>query len=231
MIGRIWRGWTTKENAEGYQRLLEREVLPGIEFRARGYEGVYVLRRDEGDHVAFVTLTLWDSLDAIETLVGEDRERAYVPEEARELLGRFDERVLHYEVVHRSPEPSPKTPQVPKVPHLGTGPSIARTWQGWTRARDSDAYVEYLRETGMAEYRATPGNRAAYLLRRMEGDRAEFLTFAVWDSMEAVKAFAGQNFERAVFYPEDDRFLIDRDEDARHYQVVFGPDRTARVGH
>lgn len=91
MIGRIWHGWTTKENPDAYQRLLEQEVLPGIESRARGYKGVYVLRWDEGDRLGFVTVTLWDSLGAVETLVGQDHEQAYVPEEARELLDRFDD--------------------------------------------------------------------------------------------------------------------------------------------
>ncbi|HEX2031854.1 MAG TPA: antibiotic biosynthesis monooxygenase [Actinomycetota bacterium] len=99
MIGRIWHGWTTRENADAYQRYLEGEALPGSESRAPGYRGVYVLRRDDGDAVEFVTLTLWDSLDAIETLVGGDRDAAYLPIEERELLDRFDERVVHYDVV------------------------------------------------------------------------------------------------------------------------------------
>ena len=101
MIGRIWHGWTTHENADTYQELLEREVLPGIEERTRGYEGVYVLRRDAGDEVEFVTLTLWESIDAIKTLVGQDHEQAYVPAEARDVLKRFDETSLHYDLVLR----------------------------------------------------------------------------------------------------------------------------------
>lgn len=88
---------------------------------------------------------------------------------------------------------------------------IARTWRGWTRSEDAEAYVEYLMETGMAEYRRTPGNRAAYLLRRDDGDRTEFVTLTFWDSLEAVRGFAGEDITRAVFYSEDDRFLIDRE--------------------
>ncbi len=99
MIGRIWHGWTTHENADTYQALLEREVLPGIAGKSRGYEGVYVLRRDDGDRVEFVTLTLWASIDAVKTLVGEDYETAYVPDEARRVLDRFDDRSVHYEIV------------------------------------------------------------------------------------------------------------------------------------
>jgi heme-degrading monooxygenase HmoA len=99
---------------------------------------------------------------------------------------------------------------------------IARTWRGWTRTSDADAYVEYLRMTGMREYRETPGNRAAYILRREEEDRTEFVTLTFWDSIESVKGFAGEDIERAVFYPQDDRFLLDRETSARHYEVIDG---------
>jgi heme-degrading monooxygenase HmoA len=64
------------ENADAYQALLEQDVLPGIAEKAKGYGGVYVLRRDHGDLVEFVTLTLWRSLDAVRTLVGGDYEAA-----------------------------------------------------------------------------------------------------------------------------------------------------------
>lgn len=98
---------------------------------------------------------------------------------------------------------------------------IARSWAGATRAADADAYLEYLRATGLAEYRATPGNRGVVALRRIAGDRAEFLLLTLWDSEEAIRRFAGDDIDRAVFYPEDDRYLVARDEKVRHYQVVF----------
>jgi heme-degrading monooxygenase HmoA len=99
VIGRIWHGYTTEENADAYQRLLEDEVLPGIEDRAQGFDGVIVLRRHTGSSVEFITLTLWESLDAVKTLVGDDIERAYVPDDARKILDHFDERSVHYDVV------------------------------------------------------------------------------------------------------------------------------------
>ena len=97
---------------------------------------------------------------------------------------------------------------------------IARTWRGWTSTEDAKAYVQYLQRTGMKEYRATPGNRAAYILQREEGGRTEFVTLTFWNSMDAVRGFAGDQVERAVFYPEDDRFLIERDKTALHYEVI-----------
>lgn len=92
-------------------------------------------------------------------------------------------------------------------------------WRGVTAARDADAYIGYLERTGLAEYRATPGNVAAYLLRRDLGETTEFVTFSLWESLDAVRRFAGEDPERAVFYPEDDRFLIARDLTVTHYQV------------
>jgi len=98
---------------------------------------------------------------------------------------------------------------------------IARTWRGWTKAGDADAYVRYIDETGMAAYTSTPGNRGAWMLRRELSDgRTEFVTFSLWVSMDAVRAFAGDESEKAVFYPEDDRFLVDRETTVSHYEVA-----------
>lgn len=88
------------------------------------------------------------------------------------------------------------------------------------RRDDADAYVEYIVNTGMAEYRATPGNQGAWMLRRDDGDRSEIITFSLWDSRDSIRAFAGEDIDQAVFYPEDDRFLIERDPTVRHYDVV-----------
>ena len=97
---------------------------------------------------------------------------------------------------------------------------IARTWWGATRAADADAYLAYLERTGLAAYRATPGNRGAYALRRVADGRAEFLLVTLWDSEAAIRAFAGEDIGRAVFYPDDDRFLIERHAHVTHYDVV-----------
>jgi heme-degrading monooxygenase HmoA len=97
---------------------------------------------------------------------------------------------------------------------------IARTWRGATAASDADRYLAYLQQTGLAEYAATPGNRGVLALRRIAGGQAEFLLISFWDGMEAVRRFAGPGVDRAVFYPEDDRFLVARDLDVHHYEVV-----------
>ena len=107
---------------------------------------------------------------------------------------------------------------------------IARTWRGAVRADDAEAYAAYVRATGLAEYAATPGNRGAYLLYRIEGERAEVLTVSLWDSLDAVKGFAGADIERAVFYPEDDGYLVDRDLQARHWAVAGAADAPGLEG-
>jgi heme-degrading monooxygenase HmoA len=98
---------------------------------------------------------------------------------------------------------------------------IARTWRGATKAKDGEAYLEYLQRTGFAEYRKTPGNRGVLGLRRIVNDRAEFLLVSLWESEEAVRKFAGDDIEKAVFYPEDERFLVERDDRVSHYEVVY----------
>jgi heme-degrading monooxygenase HmoA len=98
---------------------------------------------------------------------------------------------------------------------------IARTWRGETATADADAYVSYLEATGIKEYRATPGNLGAMVLRRSLGETTEFITFSLWESLDAVRAFAGDDPERAVFYPEDDRYLVARDLTVDHFEVAI----------
>ena len=96
---------------------------------------------------------------------------------------------------------------------------IARIWRGAVKLQDGDDYAAYMRSTGLAEYRRTPGNLSALMLRRDIEDRTEFVMFTTWESMDAIKAFAGPDPERAVFYPQDERFLVDRDVTVAHYEV------------
>ena len=101
---------------------------------------------------------------------------------------------------------------------------IARVWRGVVRREDSDAYAAYILDTGIAGYVATPGNRGAWMLRRDDGDRTEFLTFTLWDSLDDVRRFAGDDVQASVYYPEDDRYLIERDRKVAHYEVAGSAD-------
>jgi heme-degrading monooxygenase HmoA len=97
---------------------------------------------------------------------------------------------------------------------------IARIWTGATRTADADAYEEYMREAALPGYANVAGNRAVLMLRRARGDdRTEFTMVTGWDGLENVTAFAGPDPERAVFYPRDEQFLVERDLTVRHYDV------------
>jgi heme-degrading monooxygenase HmoA len=97
---------------------------------------------------------------------------------------------------------------------------IARIWQGTVARSDGDTYAQYMHHTGIAGYASTEGNRGVWMLRRDIDDQTEFVMFTLWDSMDAVKAFAGDRPEVAVYYPEDDRYLIERGEFVSHYEVA-----------
>ena len=97
---------------------------------------------------------------------------------------------------------------------------IARIWRGTVAQSDGDTYAQYVHDTGIAEYASTEGNRGVWMLRRDIGDVTEFVMFTLWDSMDAVKQFAGGQPEVAVYYPEDDRYLIERGEFVTHYEVA-----------
>ncbi len=107
MVIRIWRGWTTKEQADTYEQLLREEIVPGIEARAvPGFLGITLARRPLGAETEFVTLMRFASLDAVRSFAGDEYERAYVPDAARRVLARFEERSSHYEIVEDRPAPS-----------------------------------------------------------------------------------------------------------------------------
>lgn len=97
---------------------------------------------------------------------------------------------------------------------------IARIWRGTVREADKDTYYEYLKKTGLREYAGTAGNRGVYTLRCVANGQCSFLLLTMWDSWDAIKAFAGPDYQKAVYYPEDDRFLLDRGPCVEHYEVV-----------
>jgi len=97
---------------------------------------------------------------------------------------------------------------------------IARTWRGRTLAAKADEYMGILQRTGLKEYAATEGNRGVLVLRRLDGEQAEFLLITLWESWEAIKRFAGDDVERSVYYPEDDAYLLTREAHVTHYEVM-----------
>lgn len=98
MIARVWHGYTKPEHADSYEAMLKPELLPGIG-KKKGYRGSYLLRRNAGAEVEFITILLWDSIDALRAAAGhDDYETAIIPEERRKYLARFDAKATHYEI-------------------------------------------------------------------------------------------------------------------------------------
>ena len=103
MIARIWHGYTKPEHADAYESMLKPELLPGVS-QVKGYRASYLLRREAGDEIEFVTIMLWDSIDAIRAVTGADYESAVVPEERRKYLSHYDAKSLQYEIasIHKT---------------------------------------------------------------------------------------------------------------------------------
>ena len=100
---------------------------------------------------------------------------------------------------------------------------IARIWHGVTLESKSDGFFAYIKGTGEKDCRCSPGNCGVYVLRRVEDGKAHFLFVSLWDSYESIKRFAGSDYEKAVYYPEDENFLLELEPTVTHHEVLRGP--------
>lgn len=98
---------------------------------------------------------------------------------------------------------------------------IGRIWRGRVRARDVAEYRERIRKTGLADYAATPGNRLAAMLTRIDGDEAEVITISFWDDLQSIEAFAGSDISLARYYDDIDHLLLEKPLRVEHYEVDF----------
>lgn len=96
---------------------------------------------------------------------------------------------------------------------------ITRIWHGIIKAEHADIYTKYVEETGLKDYRNVDGNLSAKVLRRIDGEICHFLTVTEWDSYESIKKFAGEDFEKARYYAEDKKYLLEFEEKVKHYET------------
>ncbi len=96
---------------------------------------------------------------------------------------------------------------------------ITRIWHGKTKAQDADAYLAYIQQTGLKDYSATPGIVSAKILRKIEGDTCHFYTVTEWESFDSIRQFAGDDFEKARYYEEDKKYLLELEETVNHYET------------
>ena len=97
--------------------------------------------------------------------------------------------------------------------------NIMREWRGVIRRAQRDEYVDYIKDTGLDDYRATPGNLgAAIAVRDLDEERSEVVTLSWWESLDAIRAFAGDDIDLARYYPKDDEYLLERPRNVQHYE-------------
>ncbi len=101
---------------------------------------------------------------------------------------------------------------------------IGRVWRGWTTAEKADAYEELLRTEVLPGIHRIDGYRGAYALRREVPEGTEFVTLTLWDSMDDVRRFAGEDYEIAVVPDKARALLVRYDRTSVHYEVVLAPD-------
>jgi heme-degrading monooxygenase HmoA len=101
---------------------------------------------------------------------------------------------------------------------------IARIWHGILKSKSqAEEYAEYMSQTGVKDLQATQGNRGVYVLRRVDDTRAEFVFISLWESFDAVRRFAGEDVDKAVYYPRDSDFLVELEPKVTHFEVLVKP--------
>jgi heme-degrading monooxygenase HmoA len=126
-------------------------------------------------------------------------------------------------VATRAAEPPSRAPALPLVRASENAPAankgIARIWRGRTTSVKADEYEAYLFASGITKVRQTPGNRGVTVLRREDGGQTEFLVISIWDSLDAVKRFAGRDYDKAVILERDREYLVEVEPTVRHYAI------------
>jgi len=98
---------------------------------------------------------------------------------------------------------------------------IARIWKGQTPESKADQYFDFLKATGIKDYQETIGNQGVLVLRRKHEGIAEFFLLSLWESWDAIRAFAGNDVEKAFYYAEDPEYLLSMDPAVEHYEVLL----------
>lgn len=96
---------------------------------------------------------------------------------------------------------------------------ITRIWHGMTKAMHAEVYLKYLEETGIAAYKETPGNISVQILRRIEKNKCHFWTVTQWKDLESIIGFAGEDYELAKYYPDDEQYLLEQEEKVIHCET------------
>jgi heme-degrading monooxygenase HmoA len=97
---------------------------------------------------------------------------------------------------------------------------IVRMWHGRVPSSKASAYRKFLNERAIPDYQSVAGNISVHILERADGDVTHFVTMTFWESLDAIRTFAGEEVTKAKYYPEDRGFLLEFEPEVIHYQVV-----------
>jgi len=100
---------------------------------------------------------------------------------------------------------------------------IARIWKGEAEKSKADAFLDYMMKTGVKDFRVKEGNLGVFVLRRSGRKHVEFLMISLWDSINAIRDFAGKEIDKASYYPEDEKYLVKLEPEVKHYEVLVSP--------
>lgn len=219
MMMRLWHGRVWAGRLADFLALVSSRAVPEYT-QTSGYLGCYAFQQRRGTDVEVVLGSFWNTADALERFVAADRERArHNPEHKDQLIDQVPP-AEHFEVSHLHIKPG--------MPRMGADAGragfIMRQWRGRVPDAKAAAYLEFLAGSGFREYASTPGNLAVYGLRRSSGGVTEFALITLWESVAAIKRFAGEDYEKAHYYPEDKDFLLEFDPQVSHYEVVLASD-------
>jgi len=98
---------------------------------------------------------------------------------------------------------------------------ITRIWHGRTKIEHADEYLEFLKQTGIKDYKDTPGNLSVEVWRKKEGNVCHFYTVTRWNSFDSIKLFAGEEYEKARYYEEDKKYLLEFEDKVAHFETFI----------
>jgi len=212
VIVRLWRGRVGAARAEEY-RVYQEDVGPPNYRVIPGIRRIYMLGRELGAEYEVAMLTLWESLEAIQAFAGEPVDRARYYERDFDFLIDPPDQVEHFEVFESGNFD----------PAGGAREKLVRLWRGRTELARRDEAIRLEKQVGVPGYRATPGNAGIWLLGREVDQQFELAMLTLWESLKAIRAFAGDPVDRA-YYDEYQRrgfdYLIQAPETVDHFEVL-----------
>ena len=212
MIARIWHGLVPESKSDDYLENHRKNVISACH-SIEGNKGVYIFRRNEEGKTHILLLTLWDSIDSIRNFAGDEIEKArYYPED-RDYLLELEPFVVHYEIKEKKENSINQN-------KLKQKNMIARIWHGLVPESKSDDYLENHRKNVISACHSIEGNKGVYIFRRNEEGKTHILLLTLWDSIDSIRNFAGDEIEKARYYPEDRNYLLELEPFVAHYELA-----------